>query len=68
MTPEILINIFPHKESNYNLRNSTVLQDRTIKTVIYGSESVSSLRQEIWDILPKKKLCLLTLFANKIRE
>lgn len=54
MTLEILINIFPHKESNYNLRNSTVLQDRTIKTVIYGSESVSSLRQEIWDILPKK--------------
>ena len=52
MAPEILTEIFPQKESNYNLRNSTKLQSRSIKTVIYGSEAISSLRPKIWDILP----------------
>ena len=36
MAPEILTEIFFQKESHYNLRNSTVLQGRNIKTVIYG--------------------------------
>ena len=43
MAPEILTEIFPQKESNYRLRNSTALQGRSIKTVIYGSETISSL-------------------------
>ena len=47
MAPEILTEIFPQKESNYNLRNSTKLQSRSIKTVIYGSEAISSLRPKI---------------------
>ena len=40
MAPEMLTDIFPHKESNYNLRNSTSLQGRGIKTVMYGSNLV----------------------------
>ena len=31
MASEILADIFPHKEGNCNLRNSTVLQGRSIK-------------------------------------
>ena len=35
MAPEILAEIFPQKESNYSLRNNTVLQVRSIKTVMW---------------------------------
>ena len=36
MAPEILTEIFPQKESNYSLKNSTTLQGRCIKTVMFG--------------------------------
>ena len=71
MAPEILTEIFPQKESNYSLRNSTTLQGRSIKTVMYGSETISSLGPKIWDILPtelKKKIVSPTLFKKKTRE
>ena len=41
--PEMLIDIFNHKGSNYSLRNSTIMQGRSIKIVMYGSETTSSL-------------------------
>ena len=47
MAPEILAEIFPQKESNYSLRNSTALQGRSIKTVMFGSETISSLGPKI---------------------
>ena len=47
MAPEILTEMFPHKERNYNHRNSTALQGRSIKTVIYSSETISSLRPKL---------------------
>ena len=68
MALEILTGIFPQTESNYSLRNSTALQGRSIKTVMYGSETISSLGPKIWDILPtelKKKLCLLHYSKRK---
>ena len=52
MAPEILTEIFPQKDSIYSLRNSTALQGRSIKTVMYGSETISILGPKIWDILP----------------
>ena len=68
MAPEILAEIFPQKESNYSLRNSTALQGRSIKTVMYGLETISSLGPKIWDILPTelKKLCLLHYSKRKL--
>ena len=70
MTTDILTEIFPQKESNYSLRNSTTLQGRSIKAVIYGSETVSSLGPKIWNILPTelKRIVSPTLFKKKIRE
>ena len=47
MAPEILTEIFPQKEINYSLRNSTTLQGRSIKTVTYVSETISSLGPKI---------------------
>ena len=49
MAPEILTELFPQKESNYSLRNNTTLQSRSIKIVIYDSETIPSLGPKIWD-------------------
>ena len=70
MAPEILTEIFPQKESNYSLRNSTALQGRSIKTAMYGLETISTLGPKIWDILPTKlkEIMSPTLFKKKIRE
>ena len=70
MAPEILTEMFPQRESNYHLRNSTTLQGRSIKTVMYGSETISSLEPKIWDILPTvlKNIVSPTLFKKEIRE
>ena len=67
MVPEILTETFPQKESNYSLRNSTSLQGRTIKTVMYGSETISNLEPKVWDILltELKKNCLLHYSKRK---
>ena len=43
MAPEILTGIFFQKESNYSLRHSTTLQDRSIENVMYSSGTISSL-------------------------
>ena len=40
MAPEILTEIVPQKESNYSLRNSTVLQVRSIKTHVWLSNYI----------------------------
>ena len=70
MAPEILTEVFPQKESNYGLRNGTAMQGRSIKTAMYGSETISSLRSKIWDILltELKKKCVSYIFKKKIRE
>ena len=70
MAPEILTEIFPQKQSNYSPRNSTTLQSRSMKTVMYGSETISSLGPKIWDILPTELKIILspTLFKKKILE
>ena len=70
MAPEILTEIFPQKESSYSLRNSTTLQGRSIKTVMYASETISSLGPKISDILPTelKRIVSPTPFKKKIRE
>ena len=66
MAPEILTEILPQKESSYRLRNSTMLQGRSFKTVMYGSETISTLGRKIWDILPNelKKIVSPTLFKK----
>ena len=73
MVPKILLEIFPQKEINYSLRNSTTLQGRSIKTVRYASETLSSLGPKVWDILrTEKKWCLLHYskrkFVNRPRQ
>ena len=67
MAPELLTEIFPQKESNCSLRNSTALQGRSIKSLMYGSETIYSLGPKIWDIFltELKKICLLHYSKRK---
>ena len=47
---EIMKNIFCFKTFPYGLGSSPTRQSRGTKTVLYGSETVSSLGQKIWEI------------------
>ena len=68
MVPEILTKIAHHKETNYNLRYSTALQGRNIKTVMYDSKTASSLEPKIWDTLltELKKVSILHYLKIKL--
>ena len=43
MTPEILTETFPLKESNSNIRNRIMLHGRSSKTVMFDSKNIYSL-------------------------
>ena len=60
MVSEILTEIFPHKQSKYDLRNSTALQGRSIKTGMYDLETIKMLPIEL------KNIAFPTLFKKKI--
>ena len=49
---KIMDNIFFFKTLPYSLRNTTALHCRSTKTVLYGSEIISSLGPKIGAILP----------------
>ena len=53
MSPEILTDVIKILDSNYSLRNSTVFEKRNVRTVRYGTETISFLAPKIWEIVPK---------------
>ena len=67
--PEIMKDIFHSVQKPYNLRNDSTLQRRRNRTVYYGTESISSLAPQIWEIIPCeiKNAKSLDIFLRKIR-
>ena len=57
------------RQYNYELRGNNFLE-RRIKSVRYGNESISSLTQKIWEILPNeiKDSDTLQIFKAKIKK
>ena len=55
---------------NYELRGNNFLERRRVKSVRYGTESISSLAPKIWEILPNeiKDSDTLQIFKAKIKE
>ena len=49
MAPEMSTKIFSKNEINYSLRNSTVLQGKIIKIVMYSSETIS-IKKTLWPL------------------
>ena len=60
---------FPFRDININLRNNTDFISRNVKTVRYGTESLSYLAPKIWNLLPNEMRDSSTLasFKEKIK-
>ena len=46
--------IFTFKNVDYNLRNNRSLKIGNLKTVCYGTESLTNLGAKIWNLLPNE--------------
>ena len=70
INPEIMKEIFQFYESSYNLSNSSSLKRNSVKTVRYGTETVSHLGPIIWNLLPNEMKTIDSLhnFKMKIKE
>ena len=50
----LLNEVFVPRQCNYELRLNNFLEKRRVKSVRYGTESISSLAAKIWEILPNE--------------
>ena len=68
LNPKIMEEIFTFKNVDYNLRNNTSLKIGNLKTVYYGTESLTNLGAKIWNLLPNeyKELKSLSMFKSRI--
>ena len=53
---------------DYNLRNNASLKKGSLKTVYYGTESLTNLSAKNWNLLPNeyKELKCLSMFKSRI--
>ena len=68
LAPEIMNDVFQINPSIYNLRNAE-FKTENVKTVHYGTESLSFLGPKIWKLIPLeiKDSTTLQIFKNKIK-
>ena len=68
--PPLLSEVFVPRQCNYELRGNNFLERRRVKSVRYGTESISSLAPKIWEILPNeiKDSDTLQIFKAKIKK
>ena len=69
LSPSILNDIFVPALYPYNFRRQNTLQRRRVKSVRYGTESLSFLGPKIWDIIPQniKQSKTVEIFKSKIK-
>ena len=70
LSPEILNDVFEIVDSSYYLRKDTVFKKRNVRTVRYGTETISFLAPKIWEIVPIecKTSCSIQAFKCKIKQ
>ena len=51
ISPPLLTEVFVPRQCNYELRGNNFLERRRVKSVRYGTESISPLAPKIWEIL-----------------
>ena len=70
LAPETMTEVFRLEISCFSTRHKSEFQRRNVKTVIYGSETLSSLGLQIWDLVPieLRNLTSLNAFKSKIRS
>ena len=72
LAPKIVKDVFKLNDIPYNTRNNSDFQHRNVKTVLYGSGTLSSLSPQICDLIPVppdiRNLASLYVFKNKIKS
>ena len=70
VSPLLLNEVFEPRQCSYELRGNSFLERRRVKSVRYGTESISSLAPKIWEILPNeiKDSGTLQIFEAKIKK
>ena len=51
-------------EKRYNLRNNSIMQRQTNRTVYFGTESISSLVPKLWELIPSKISFVISDLGN----
>ena len=69
LSSSLMSELFTFKNTSYNLRAGKKLDSNNIKTVNYGTESISYLAPKIWELVPNeiKKSNSLNVFKRKIK-
>ena len=69
LCPKIMLDLFKEVTHPYNLRNSLICGSYKIKTVRYGTETITYLGPKIWSIIPDeiKESASLETFRQKIK-
>ena len=67
ISPVIMNDIFQSRECSYNLRNKREYKQHCVKTVHYGTESISFLGPKLWAILPQEYKDVENLIEFKIK-
>ena len=69
LCPKIMLDLFKEVTHPYNLRNSLLCASYKIKTVRYGTETITNLGPKIWLIIPDeiKEFASLETFHQKIK-
>ena len=67
LAPEIMTEAFRLKTRSFNTKSKSEFQRRNVKTVIYGSENLSSLGPQIWGLIhiELRNLTSLNAFKSK---
>ena len=70
ISPPLLNEVFVQRECNYDLRRNNFLERRRVKSMRYGTESISFLAPKIWENLPNeiKDSGTLHIFKAKIKK
>ena len=70
ISPPLLNEAFVPRQCNYDLRGNNFLERRRVKSVRYGTESISFLAPKIWETLPNeiKDSDTLQIFKAKIKN
>ena len=70
ISPPSLNEVFVPRQCNYELRGNNFLVRRRVKSVRYGTESISSLAPKIWKSLPNeiKDSGTLQIFKAKTKK
>ena len=68
ISPPFLNEVFVPRQCNYELRGKNFLERRRVKSVRYGTKSISSLVPKKWEILPDeiKDSDTLQIFKAKV--